>query len=202
MIMKILFIFICFVTVFCHIKAEDNYVTKKQAIKWLREEQSTDTTQAILGYDIIQKIGKNKIGYISIFKLAIYFPKEKQYKSMSYYLHVADIMEEKKTLPKYDYEQVVKMDKSVTKAYKKHPLGKFIAIYCEKSSSGGYLMKPGLSYKTTWTVLYYLYQNDYFFCFNEYGGYYSFERISLPIVLKDKKIIIKEEHDVIRLIED
>ena len=142
---------------------------------------------------IFCKCDNGEIGYLDVFGLRKGF-NVPEYNKLGYSKYVSDVINWKQTIdPKETYISFTLND-TISESYHDNTVENFLKIYTEREyADGEYLLKRDLSYNSTLTFIFYLYQNNYYTSYDDYSGFYSTVKNLPPIIeVPEPQLIILE----------
>jgi hypothetical protein len=138
------------------------------------------------------KINDNdKLGYLNTGRLRILFNHDSLYLKMGYHKFIEGVVRQKIVLDKKEVEgNFVPNDRIISKC-NKEPFSDFLTTYTECMNENEYSVKNYLSFNEKMTVLYCLYQYDYYSGFDDVIGLYFSEKIDLILQRAVERIEIE-----------
>lgn len=167
----------------------------------------------IKNYELIEHISKENPDLYSVFAGIYLFMKDKKtkeliavdssdlmrlysnkYDRMTYGNFIKGVFSNKIKIYCEEVSYCFDLDDNITRTYEEESFPFFLKKYCRNYSQDKYLIIRELPKKETFTVMYYLYINNYFSAYDDISGYYDSERMrSIPIPLKREDIFLNNE---------
>jgi len=137
---------------------------------------------------------KDKLGYIGIDRLQILFNRDSSYIKMRYPTFIKNVICQSITLDEKEVEGIfIPSDRIISECGKKS-FSEFLAIYADCTYNNRCaVIRKNLSLNEEMTVLYCLYQHNYYSGFDDVTGLYFSEKIDFILKRKTEKIDIKLE---------
>ena len=138
----------------------------------------------------------NKIGYIDIYGLIKnYVAENSLYKNIDYQTYINNTISNELHFKCEDVYRCFTPNDTILSAYKNNTFSEFVQIYPTESLTNEYRIKNSLTFNSILTVIYCLYQSEYYTHSNDYiGGYFSMKLKDWPIPEEENiPLIIEEE---------
>lgn len=117
---------------------------------------------------------EENLGFINVHRLQILFNHDSLFQKIGYHKYVKDLIYRKISLDKDEIIGSFILNETTMSNYEKYSFTKFLSTYCDYIRKNEYSIKPGLSYEETMTIIYCLYEKNYYTFFDDYiGRYYS-----------------------------
>lgn len=132
---------------------------------------------------IFCKCDNSKIGYLDVYGLNKNFNIPK-YNKLGYSRFISEVINLNLAIDSLATYLSFSLNDTIAAEYNETQFNKFLAKYTDASSvENEYRLTNDLSYNSTLTVLYYLYQNNYYSSFDDYLGFF-YSHKGLPLVNK------------------
>ena len=157
-----------------------------------KDKEDIDTLYG--GLFVFCKISnKEKIGYIRIVRLYPLFTHNNLYLKMGYPKFIKGVIQQEIVLDEKEVEGSFILDDQIISECNKMSFSDFLDRYTKCMRKNEYRVENGLSFSDGMTVLFCLYQHNYYTAFDDYiGGYYS-EKIDLILKRSIEHIEIELE---------
>lgn len=183
--MRILFsiLFLCILFYSC--KKDKDLASHNYLIEYLSKE-GPEVWPSYSHIIIFCKCDNGKIGYLDVSGLRKGFNVPK-YNELGYSKYITDAINLELVMDSIETYTSFTINDTISKVYNDISFDRFLKKYTDQElSNGEYKLKNDLSYNSTLTLMYYLYQNNYYCYFDDLVGSY-FTRKNLAPIKEDSK---------------
>ncbi|MFT3994419.1 MAG: hypothetical protein QM660_08935 [Dysgonomonas sp.] len=183
-------LFMCILFGSC--KKDKELASHDQLIEYLSKEGS-DVWPSYSHIIIFCKCDNQKVGYLDVISLRKGFNIPK-YNELGYSKYISEAINLDLEIDSLETDTSFTLNDTITSEYNNISFDEFLKKYTTRSSvNSEYQLLNGLSYNSTLTILYYLYQNNYYSYFDDIAGLF-YSRKGLPPIIEIETDLIFESH--------
>ena len=132
---------------------------------------------------------EGKLVYMNVYTLQSVYLQDSLFHKMNYREFISGAINQKIIFDCNYTDWCFNISDEVVSFFKTNSFSEFLKIYTsEFASTGGLYLKNGLSFDETKTVIYCLFQHNYYTVYNDYLGFYIIEKMELPLVREEENL--------------
>lgn len=175
----------CLFLFFCDCQKKKEIMNHDLLVESITDEDPQSIFSPYSGIILFCKTGdKEQIGYLTVSQMQSNFNNNNSFYIMGYRQFVKAVITQEITLGDGNIENQFILNGKIMSEYNKNSFSKFLSNYTRSINDNEYSVATGLSPDETMTIIYCLFQNNYYTSFDDYIGLYYSRKIDFFIKKK------------------